>query len=591
MKVRVMLINMCKKGNWLVSLLKNKVLNNDEHNEEIIINGGYIESLLFRDKELRLSPKDIVVFVGPNNSGKSRILKDVYLLSGKGKNPIVLQSLSVKKNKIDLEEALAVIAEKNTGPGVRDYTFNGKPLYFTSTSQRNYDSSNTFDDYIDLFVCNLDTEARLQICNPQESIRREDAKKHPIHYVARDPELRKWLSDNFKACFGESIIPDTFDGNSLPLLMGPPIRFDIDFEDEQDRSEAYAKELAKYPRINEQGDGIRSFVGILLYLMMQNYSIYLMDEPDSFLHPPQAKLMGSIIANSLDETQQAFISTHSDELIKGLLEAAPDRVKIVRVTRTGNDNHISILNNEDIVAIWKDPLLRYSNIMSSLFYEKVVLCESDSDCRLYSLIDSYLKQSFGKYSDTLFIHCGGKDRMPKIIKALKSLDIDTKVIVDLDVLKSKETLFRIISNMGLEIVPFKQKYESLKNEVFKNGDTSTIPKSEIISIIELGEGENLELTQIRQIKQLFKRMNKWDGLKSMGINKMDDPKAKGILEDLIMNLNLNSIYLVPVGELENFVPSINGHGNEWVDKVLNQYPDFSDPVYNVLTTFINDIDI
>ena len=77
----------------------------------------------------------------------------------------------------------------------------------------------------------------------------------------------------------------------------------------------------------------------------------------------------------------------------------------------------------------------------------------------------------------------------------------------------------------------------------------------------------------------------------MGINKMDDPKAKGILEDLIMNLNLNSIYLVPVGELENFVPSINGHGNEWVDKVLNQYPDFSDPVYNVLTTFINDIDI
>jgi len=145
--------------------------------------------------------------------------------------------------------------------------------------------------------------------------------------------------------------------------------------------------------------------------------------------------------------------------------------------------------------------------------------------------------------------------------------------------------------MGLEVVPFKQKYESLKNEVFKNGDTSTIPKSEIISIIELGEGENLELTQIRQIKQLFKRMNKWDGLKSMGINKMDDPKVKGILEDLIMNLKLNSIYLVPVGELENFVPSINGHGNEWVDKVLNQYPDFSDPVYNVLTTFINDIDI
>lgn len=210
---------------------------------------------------------------------------------------------------------------------------------------------------------------------------------------------------------------------------------------------------------------------------------------------------------------------------------------------------------------------------------------------MYSLMDSYLKQSDGEFSDTLFIHCGGKDRMPKIIKALKSLDINVKVIADLDVLKSKETLYKIISNMGMEEAPFKQKYESLKAEIFKNGDASTIKKSEIESVIKSGEGENLELTQIRQIKQLFKRMNKWDELKSTGINKMDDINAKDILKELVLKLKDNSIYLVPVGELENFVPLVSGHGNEWVDKVLNQYPDFSDPVYNELTSFINDLDI
>lgn len=52
--------------------------------------------------------------------------------------------------------------------------------------------------------------------------------------------------------------------------------------------------------------------------------------------------------------------------------------------------------------------------MSSLFYKTVVLCESDSDCKMYSLIDNYLKLKEKKYSETLFIHCGGKHRIPKI---------------------------------------------------------------------------------------------------------------------------------------------------------------------------------
>jgi len=56
-------------------------------------------------------------------------------------------------------------------------------------------------------------------------------------------------------------------------------------------------------------------------------------------------------------------------------------------------------------------------------------------------------------------------------------------------------------------------------------------------------------------------------------------------------LNNQSIFLVPVGELENFVPSISGHGNAWVDKVLNKHPSFSDPIYSELLAFIRDIDL
>ena len=168
--------------------------------------------------------------------------------------------------------------------------------------------------------------------------------------------------------------------------------------------------------------------------MLNYYCTYLIDEPESFLHPPQARIMGQIIGETLSDQQQAFISTHSEDIIKGLLETCPERLKIIRITREGDTNYFSILDNDKFSEIWNDPLLKHSNIMSSLFHKTVVLCESDADCQMYSIIESYIKQKQGKYAEALFIHCGGKQRMARIISALRALNIDVKTIPDLDML-------------------------------------------------------------------------------------------------------------------------------------------------------------
>ncbi len=42
--------------------------------------GGYISKIVFNNgSDIDLQPNDIVVFVGPNNAGKSQSLKDIYL--------------------------------------------------------------------------------------------------------------------------------------------------------------------------------------------------------------------------------------------------------------------------------------------------------------------------------------------------------------------------------------------------------------------------------------------------------------------------------------------------------------------------------
>lgn len=131
---------------------------------------------------------------------------------------------------------------------------------------------------------------------------------------------------------------------------------------------------------------MKSFVGILLQLMLDYICVYLIDEPESFLHPPQARIMGEIIGETLSNQQQAFISTHSEDIIKGLLDVAPKRLKIIRITREGNTNSFAVLDNDNLRKLWADPLLKYSNIMSAIFHKNVVLCESDSDCKMYSFL-------------------------------------------------------------------------------------------------------------------------------------------------------------------------------------------------------------
>ena len=48
------------------------------------------------------------------------------------------------------------------------------------------------------------------------------------------------------------------------------------------------KLLEKQESLQNQGDGIRSAVAILASLIVNEHSLFLIDEPETFLHPPQA---------------------------------------------------------------------------------------------------------------------------------------------------------------------------------------------------------------------------------------------------------------------------------------------------------------
>ena len=54
-------------------------------------------------------------------------------------------------------------------------------------------------------------------------------------------------------------------------------------------------------------------------------------------------------------------------------------------------------------------------------------------------------------------------------------------------------------------------------------------------------------------------------------------------------LKEHNIFILECGEIERFVPEIDGHGNTWVEKTFNKYQDINDHAYDEARQFIKSV--
>ena len=289
------------------------------------------------------------------------------------------------------------------------------------------------------FVSRLNTASRLSLCEEKvEKPREQGIYLSPMQCVVHDKLFRNKLSDIFFKAFGQHLVPDNIEDKSTTLCIGEPVMTSGRVVEMSEELNYFRHKLSSLPRVASQGDGVKSFIGIVMELMMEIYSIFLIDEPEAFLHPPHARVLGREMVSLLSPHRQLFLATHSSDIIKGLLETGHDRVKIVRIDRSGDKADVNVLKKETFDEIWKDPILRHSNIMDGLFHKKVVICESDSDCKFYSVLLSHISEKEGRYPEILFVHSGSKQRLYVLVEALKKLNVDTKVVPDIDILNQTE---------------------------------------------------------------------------------------------------------------------------------------------------------
>lgn len=536
----------------------------------------WISKIEFSDGTiLEFEKDDIIVFVGPNNAGKSASLKEAStLLKAKSNKGKVLKDITIEKegDEIELFALLDKSATKNyNNPGQILYQGMGFTIWESSVKNIFSNYTNGLGNLASLFANILTTEQRIQAANPATNIKlTTEAIQHPIHYLQKYDTLELRFSDYFRQAFGTDLIVHRNAGVEVPLYIGEK---PVPKLGEDRVSSTYLLELEKLDLLHEQGDGMRSFVGVLLNAFISNHSILFIDEPEAFLHPPQARLLGKMLAKDLPSARQLFLATHSEDFLKGLLDANTNKLKIIRIQRDGSINRVSTLTSSDINSIWNDSLLRHSNVLNGLFHPKVVICESDSDCRFFSAVLSAQFDNTGSIApDILFIHCGGKHRIPTAIKALKKLNVPIKVVSDFDVLNDTKPLKEIFEDLGGTWTDIENDWKIVKKEIEqKRPEFLTFDlKREIEEIISSTTERIFPRDKINEIQRALKKASAWSEAKEIGKSYIPSGIATQAFERLQIKFKEKGFLVLEVGELESFVKSVGNHGPKWVSEVLTK---------------------
>jgi hypothetical protein len=369
----------------------------------------------------------------------------------------------------------------------------------------------------------------------------------PLAKLYRDGKLEQELSRLANEAFGTTLTLDRSNAD-VRLRIGrvenvpvPPI---------DNPTIAYSDAVAALPSLEQQGDGIKTFLGLALIVITGAVDVIVVDEPEAFLHPAQAKSLGRWLARqaSLREIQ-IVVATHDRDFVLGLLEAAGDvPVTIIRATRTEDETHFRQLTSTELRTIWSDPVLRYSNVLQGLFYDEVCVCEGDADCRFYGAVLDARADETGARSaadNLMFVPSGGKQRIASLTKPLTSLGVKGMVIADFDVLNSRAALRSILESLG--------------------GQWTAAMNEDYVVFADAINGGSL-----------------WPDVKAQGLAAVPSGPPNAAAVRLLKASADQSVLIVPVGELESFDRTIGLEGAAWVSAMLEDHRHETNPEARLL---------
>jgi ABC-type cobalamin/Fe3+-siderophores transport system ATPase subunit len=469
----------------------------------------------------------LTIVIGPNNAGKSLLLGEVkrtitgnidrgpnHLVDSIGYAPLARESadalLSGRTGRRLPERSRAV-----TPPG-SDYVRLGMPGFAVGDNEIRYEDVSVAEltgavqgklegglpKAARVLFVEVPTANRQFILDPGSGSHKA------FNALLFDREHRRRLSQLVASTFGKHVCFDAAPQTPSQVRISDspmPEQFEESWSEE---ARAFA---TQWPVISSFSDGIRCFIGALGVFLCSDAKIFVFDEPEAFLHPPLVRRLAGIVADLCAGTNAtAVVSTHSPEFLMGAVQSAR-KTTVVRLSYDGVSADARVLGHEELEATMREPLLRSTGVLGALFYRGAVVCEGDTDRALYEEVNRRLAEHKKLAADECcFLNGNGKQTVFRIVSLLRRMGLPAAAVVDLDAIKGPE-FRRLVEACG-------------------------VPAAAI---------EGLDLQRVR-VRDAFGSADP----KRVGVAGCADVASA---RDLVERLASYGLFLVPAGELENWL--------------------------------------
>lgn len=525
---------------------------------------------------ISINTTPVTVFVGPNNSGKSKLLTEIeqYCRTGqKNSSMKILDNLEFSGLKSDkAQEAIDHIKQKlKPGETVNiDNIFVGSRFGRQQVPLRGLKDSiehpkGNISAFCQWFLTHntlmLDGKSRINLVNQQTAGDLQQDPQNSLQALFRDDkkrcEVRHILEKSFGIFF--TIDPTHLGQLRIRLSQRPPVD---DIEERGIHGEAVRFHSAAQ-LIDQASDGVKAFTGIITEVIAGDPKILLIDEPEAFLHPSLSTNLGYEVSRAATSSdKRVFVSTHSPAFVMGCIQSGTP-INIVRLTYRAGVATARVLPSKDILELMRNPLLRSTGVLSGLFYEFVVVTESDADRAFYQEVNERLlrfKHEWG-IPNCLFINAQNKQTVQTIIRPLRQLGIPTAGIVDIDILKDNGANWtNLLSSANLPAIS-RDSLATMRAAIKKAMDSTG------------------------------KDMKRAGGIDILPVS------DKEAALNLLNQLGQYGIFVIPNGELESWLKQLNasGHGPAWLIDIFEKMgedpdsPDFLKPSTDDVWMFMQGI--
>ena len=497
------------------------------------------------------------LFIGPSNSGKSTLLAEIlrYCRSGSYDDDDVLLNtieFAAVESKAAVEKVERITLTPANGESIPvDHIIVGdeksriqvaQSTLLTVLQNPNTNSEYFCEWFLKFQTLVVDAKTRIALTEPQPVGDLDKPKRSNLQVLFRNNDKRKLVRSIVANTFGRYLVVDPTNLGYLRYRLSDSAPQNVV---EECGIHVQAVEFHQQaPLVEEQNDGIRSFIGIITEVIAGDHAVLLIDQPEAFLSPQLAFALGNELVKAAEKVEKKiFIATDSLPFVMGCLNSNSP-VNMIRLTNQFGSSTARLLTNKNIGGLVRNPLLHSFDLLRSLFYDFAIVTISAASRAFYEEINERLINSNSNVGikNCLFLSAHDNQTAKTIVQSLRVLGIPTALIVDID----------IINDTG---------------EIWAN----------VMKSVFIPQSERQELAELRRtVKSSFDECGK--DIKQDGGIELLEKSHKVAAKKLVDDLAEYGLFVVYVGEMESWLSDLGATGRDsaWLSDIFHKMGDDPD---------------